>query len=204
MDSTNFRDPYGKKNITIIDRFGVYLSALAIKKHLPRNKELTIMDLGCGYDASLLVALRNKIKQGVGVDFSVNPNLNNISNLTFIESSIERAIEQNNEASPNVIMMVSVLEHLKNPEEILQKCYRLLPQGGTLLINVPTWRGKTFLEFSAFKLGLSPKIEMDDHKMYYDKRDLWPLLVSAGFKPSLINLRYHKFSLNLFAIAHKE
>jgi hypothetical protein len=72
-----------------------------------------------------------------------------------------------------------------------------------LLINVPTWRGKTLLELSAFRLGLSPKTEMDDHKMYYDKRDLWPLLVKAGFLPSRLQLRYHKFGLNLFATACK-
>ena len=49
--------------------------------------------------------------------------------------------------------------------------------------------------------GLSPQVEMDDHKMYYDKRDLWPVLVKAGFSPSRIALRYHKFGLNLFAVA---
>jgi hypothetical protein len=42
---------------------------------------------------------------------------------------------------------------------------------------------------------------MDDHKMYYDKRDLWPLLVKAGFRPHDIRLRYHKLGLNLFAAA---
>jgi len=46
-------------------------------------------------------------------------------------------------------------------------------------------------------------VEMDDHKMYYDKRDLWPLLVRAGFRPSRLRLSYHKFGLNLFAIAGK-
>ena len=46
-------------------------------------------------------------------------------------------------------------------------------------------------------------IEMDDHKMYYAKRDLWPLLVRAGFKPSRIKLQYHKFGLNLFAIVQQ-
>jgi hypothetical protein len=44
---------------------------------------------------------------------------------------------------------------------------------------------------------------MDEHKMYYDKRDLWPLLVKAGFLPSKISMRYHKFGLNLFAVAKK-
>ncbi len=50
----------------------------------------------------------------------------------------------------------------------------------------------------------TPKVEIDDHKMYYDKRDLWPMLVRAGFKPSQIRLRYHKFGLNLFAAARKD
>ena len=72
-----------------------------------------------------------------------------------------------------------------------------------LLANVPTWWGKAFLELSAFRLGTSPPEEMDDHKMYYDKRDLWPLLVRAGFRPSRIRLRYHKFGLNLFAVARR-
>jgi len=72
-----------------------------------------------------------------------------------------------------------------------------------LMINVPTWRGKKFLEFSAFRLGLSPASEIDDHRMYYDGRDLWPLLVKGGFKPSLIQMRYHKFGLNLFALVQK-
>jgi hypothetical protein len=44
---------------------------------------------------------------------------------------------------------------------------------------------------------------MDDHKMYYDPRDLWPLLVRAGFRPSAIRLHRHKFGLNLFAAATK-
>jgi len=41
---------------------------------------------------------------------------------------------------------------------------------------------------------------MDDHKMYYDERDLWPLLVRAGFAPSQIRCFSHKFGLNTFAI----
>jgi hypothetical protein len=80
----------------------------------------------------------------------------------------------------------------------------VLKPGGLLLVNVPTWRGKFFLEFSAFQLGTSPVVEMDDHKMYYDIRDLWPLLVRAGFRPSRIQLAYHKLGLNLFGVVRKE
>jgi len=99
--------------------------------------------------------------------------------------------------------LISVLEHLREPDFALRGLNGLLRPKGLLLINVPTWRGKFFLELSAFRLGLSPKVEMDDHKMYYDKRDLWPKLIAAGFFPSNVRLRYHKFGLNLFAVATK-
>jgi hypothetical protein len=40
---------------------------------------------------------------------------------------------------------------------------------------------------------------MDDHKWYFDPRELWLLLVRAGFKPSEIRCGRHKFGLNTFA-----
>ena len=101
-------------------------------------------------------------------------------------------------------MLISVLEHLAEPQFVIQSTWRLLRRSGLLLVNVPTWSGKRFLELSAFRFGFSPKVEIDDHKMYYDKRDLWPMLVRSGFKLSQIRLRYHKFGLNLFAAARKD
>ena len=41
---------------------------------------------------------------------------------------------------------------------------------------------------------------MDDHKTYYDVRDLWPLLIRAGSIPSLTRCFSHKFGLNTFAV----
>jgi SAM-dependent methyltransferase len=124
--------------------------------------------------------------------------------LQIIEAdSIEDALVRLKEEKFDVVMLISVLEHLSAPGVILESAREMLKPSGVLIVNVPTWRGKAFLEFSAFRLGLSPKVEMDDHKMYYDKRDLWPLLVRAGFKPSQIRLRYHKFGLNLLAAASK-
>ena len=41
---------------------------------------------------------------------------------------------------------------------------------------------------------------MNDHKMYYDPKDLWPLLVRAGFIPQNIRIGTHKFGLNSYAV----
>jgi 2-polyprenyl-3-methyl-5-hydroxy-6-metoxy-1,4-benzoquinol methylase len=162
-----------------------------------------VLEIGCGFAAKNLFAIEDQAKSLVGVDFNVSEVAKTHPKFTAIESDAVSAIEGLTDNSFDLILLVSVLEHLDDPADILRRCHGLLKAGGVLLINVPTWRGKGFLEFSAFRLGFSPKEEMDDHKMYYDKRDLWPLLVRGGFLPSNVRLRYHKFSLNLFAICQR-
>ncbi len=193
------QESYGQHGASAVDRFGVWLSSRAIQRALGNRQSLDALDLGCGYHAKLLRALRPNLKSGLGVDVQISPEARTDQAITYLESTIELAFPQLADNSFDLILMISVLEHLWNPAEALVSCKRILRAGGFLLINVPTWRGKAFLEFSAFRLGTSPALEMDDHKMYYDKNDLWPLLVRAGFKPSHIRMKYHKFGLNLFA-----
>ncbi len=192
---------YGQQKGSVVDRFGVWLSRRAIDRAVAGRTGLDVLDLGCGYHATLLRALGDRRKTGLGVDLQISPEAKTEPGLSFVESPIETALPNLAEASFDLVLMTSVLEHLWEPLAALRHCRRVLRPGGLLLVNVPTWRGKFFLEFSAFRLGTSPASEMDDHKMYYDKRDLWPLLVAAGFLPSRLSLSYHKFGLNLFAIA---
>jgi len=196
-------EAYGRKGLSLVDRFGVYLSRRAILRHLPRQRPGRVLDLGCGYRAALLQALAPHVESGVGVDVQIDPALRRADKLSFVAAPIEDALPGLGTDSFDLVLLISVLEHLWEPLAVLEQCHRVLRPGGLLLVNVPTWRGKFFLEFSAFRLGTSPALEMDDHKMYYDQRDLWPLLVRAGFKPSRIRLSYHKFGLNLFGVLQK-
>ena len=202
---TNRRqESFGQAELTFVDRLGIGLSERAIARELPDRTDLEVLELGCGFRATHLVALGPRLKRGVGVDFQIARELINRPNLVFHEGAIEETLPRLVGESFDAVLLISVLEHLSDPLSVLEAAYTLLRVSGALLINVPTWRGKGWLEFSAFRLGLSPRTEMDDHKMYYDKHDLWPLLVRAGFKPSLIKLRYHKLGLNLFAVARRE
>jgi len=197
------QEAYGQRQLTWVDRFGVYLSKRRILGYLLKRNDLAILDLGCGYHATLLRALLPYARSGLGVDVRISPEARSVDKVSFIESTIESAWPELEDGRYDLVLLISVLEHLWEPLPALEHCCRILRPGGLLLVNVPTWRGKFFLEFSAFRLGTSPAVEMDDHKMYYNKPDLWPMLVRAGFKPSRLRLRYHKFGLNLFAAAQK-
>ncbi|MFN2623021.1 MAG: class I SAM-dependent methyltransferase [Chthoniobacterales bacterium] len=202
--NTRAHKSYGQEELTVVDRMGVWLSQRAIRRELPQRNDLEVLELGCGFRATQLLALAPNLRRGVGVDFRIAPELEHLEKFTFHQGTIEEALLTLAGQSFDAILLISVLEHLSDPLFVIEAIRGLLKPAGVALMNVPTWRGKGFLEFSAFRLGLSPKVEMDDHKMYYDKRDLWPLLIRAGFKPSLIKLRYHKFGLNLFAVARRE
>jgi SAM-dependent methyltransferase len=184
---------------SVVDRFGVWLSARALRREVGSFSGKRLGDFGCGFHATFARSVLDDVASAVLVDVALADDLKSDRRVEAIEGQLPEALAGIPDRSLDVTMCISVLEHLWDPLEMLRELRRLTAQGGVCLINVPTWRGKRFLELSAYRLGLSPREEMDDHKRYYDPRDLWPLLVSAGFVPHSIRCYRHKFGLNTFA-----
>jgi SAM-dependent methyltransferase len=182
-----------------VDRFGVWLSARALNRHVSSFAGKSVGDFGCGYEARFIRSVLPELERAVLVDVALAPDLKAHARITAIEGALPNALRDLDDASLDIVLCISVLEHLWEPFETLVELRRIVAPGGVCLVNVPSWRGKRFLELSAFRLGLSPAEEMDDHKAYYDPSDLWPLLVRAGFLPHNIDCRKHKFGLNTFA-----
>ncbi len=182
-----------------VDRFGVWLSSRAVRKH-GEVAGRRVADLGCGFNARFSRTLADEAQALTLVDVALADDLKDDPRITTIEAPLEDALPQIPDASIDLLLMLSVLEHLREPQQALDAIARVLAPGGVALINVPSWRGKRYLEFSAFRLGTSPAEEMDDHKAYYDPKDLWPMLVKAGFRPSSLKVYRHKFGLNTFAV----
>ena len=204
LDRPARQESYLQHGSSFVDRLRTRLVEREILKRLPRTGGLRVLDLGCGYHAACLKAIGDRLAQGVGVDFRVSEESRRHPRLRFIDSSVEDALPELPAEAFDVVLCISLLEHLGDPAQSLSHCHRVLKRGGRLLVNVPTWYAKPVLELSAFKLGTSPALDMDEHKMYYSKRDLWPLLVRAGFKPSRIRLEYRKLCMILFATAVKQ
>jgi len=185
---------------TAIDRFGVWLSARQIRRWAGSMAGKRIADIGCGYHAAFVRTILPNLERAVLVDSALAADLKESPKVIGIEGTLPDVLDQVPSASLDIVLCISVLEHLWEPLTVVQHCRRIVRSEGICLFNVPSWRGRKFLEYSAFRLGLSPKDEMDDHKTYYDVKDLWPLLVRAGFLPSHIRCFPHKFGLNTFAI----
>lgn len=195
---------YGEdRQLTPIDRFGVWLSSRRVRRSVRDFTGKRVADIGCGYHATIARTLLDRVERLVLLDIAVESRLAEHPRVTVIEGWLPDALARIADGSQDVVICNSVLEHLWEPLATLEELARILAPRGVLLLNVPSWRGKSFLEFTAFRLGSSPE-EMNDHKMYYDPRDLWPLLVRAGFRPSDINCFRHKFGLNTFARCRKE
>lgn len=186
-------------DLTIVDRFGVWLSGRQIRRHVPSFDGLAVADIGCGYEATFVRRVLGRVDRAVLLDVALAPDLASAPGVEAIEGALPDTLAKVPDASVDVAMCTSVLEHLWDPERALAEMRRILRPAGVALVNVPSWRGKWFLELSAFRLGLSPADEMNDHKTYYDPRDIWPMLVKAGFRPQDISVRRHKFGLNTFA-----
>jgi SAM-dependent methyltransferase len=186
-----------------VDRFGLWLSARRIRRHVPSFGGLRIADVGCGYHATFARSVLDEVDHAVLLDVALDRDIKRHPHVEVIEGPLPDTLAELDAGSVDVVLCVSVLEHLWEPQRALAEMQRLLRPSGFCLVNVPSWRGKRFLELSAFRLGLSPADEMNDHKAYYDPRDLWPLLVRAGFRPQDIRLSRHKFGLNTFAACQK-
>jgi SAM-dependent methyltransferase len=192
---------YGQhRRLTPVDRFGIWLSARALRAHVPSFTGKRVGDFGCGYDARFVRSVLDEVGHATLVDVALAPDLKGDRRVTAIEGTLPDAVEAVADDSLDVVLCISVLEHLWDPVALVRELRRVAAPGGSCLINVPSWRGKRFLEFSAFRLGLSPAEEIRDHKTYYDPAELAAVLVEGGFRRDEIDCRRHKFGLNTFAV----
>jgi SAM-dependent methyltransferase len=201
MRSQSFGEAH---HLTLVDRFGIWLSRRQIRHWVPSVTGKVIGDFGCGFRARLAESMLGEVSRAYLADVTLAEDVASDAKVVALEGPLPGTLRAVPDGELDVALCISVLDHLTEPDELLRQVVRSLKPGGIALLNVPSWRGKCFLEISAFRLRLSPAAEMDDHKTYYDVRDLWPKLVAAGFRPSRIRCFSHKFGLNTFAVCRKD
>src|ERR1700758_2698132 len=123
---------------TLVDRFGVWLSARQIVKHAGPLAGKRIGDFGCGYNAHFIRSVLTKVESAALVDSALAPDLKTEPKVTAIEGVIPDVLGRIPTASLDIILCVSVLEHLWNPLPAIQECLRIVRPNGLCLFNVPS------------------------------------------------------------------
>jgi SAM-dependent methyltransferase len=192
---------YGQKSkLSMLDIVGQHLSSrriVRLSKNLDRYGRL--LDLGCGFNASLTKPIWKLFDSIYLADVEVDINLENLGNksIQIIKGELPDSLKTTHLSDVDLIVANNILEHLVDPARLLKALHACRSEKSIIYVNVPSWRGKFFLELAAFKFGLAPRAEMEDHKFYFDKKSLWILVRGSGFKPSEISIKNTKFGLNV-------
>ncbi len=169
-----------------------------VLSHIPESS--IVLDIGCGTSAAFLKAISSRIKQGFGIDFKVNENIN-IPNIKTQRVMLEDRLPFQ-DSSFEIVTMLAVLEHIEREQEILSEIYRVLVPGGKLILTVPSIWAQPVLEFLSYKLKIVSESEIRDHKRYYTREKLEKVLVQiTGFQA--LNHHYFQLGMNNFCTVIK-
>jgi len=150
-----------------------------------------ILDIGCG--SADLVKFLNESQYCCGID--INKTLIEDLKMKYPQNFYCINIDEE-EISIDIIFdtitMIAVIEHLKNPRNILQQCRSLLKNGGYLVITTPTPFGDKIHKIGA-RLGLTSKEAVKEHYKIYPYEDMKNLLASCRFELQ----KYQKFELGM-------
>jgi 2-polyprenyl-3-methyl-5-hydroxy-6-metoxy-1,4-benzoquinol methylase len=185
---------------SLADRAGTWLNSRQIRRRVRGFGGKRVVDIGCGFQGVFARSILEEVEHATLVDLSLADDLKAHPKVTAILGELPDVLARVGSQSVDVVVCNNVLEHLWQPTVALEHVRRMLRAGGIAYLNVPSWRGKTFLEMAAFRLGLTSAAEIDDHKAYYTRRELWRLVVASGFKPSRVECHSHKLGLNTFAV----
>ena len=166
--------------------------------HIRAHQNCRLLDVGCGWDARFLRSVEPYIEDGVGIDFKA-PKIKEGKIRTERLMLTDSLPFQ--DASFDIVTMLAVLEHLDHPEALLHEIWRVLAPEGHLVLTVPSKLSRPVLEFLAFRMGLLSRVEIADHKAYFDKRSLKRLLAQIGFKDTMHH--YFQAGMNNFCVAKR-
>jgi SAM-dependent methyltransferase len=119
--------------------------ASIIKRYIPRDTSLTILDIGCGHGTFVYFLGRAGYNDVSGIDSSAEQV--EVAQQLGIERVYHRRLNeylsQARECSADVVLLIDILEHLTRGELLvaLDEVFRILRPGGKCIVHVPNGGG---------------------------------------------------------------
>jgi SAM-dependent methyltransferase len=194
---------YGQDGEGLVSQAGRWNARRVVRRRIGSVERTRLGDFGSGFDAQFVRDVLPSVAHATVIDLALADDLKTNPKVTAIEGELPEIAAKVDDESLDVVLCVSVLEHVVDDVGLLSELRRVLTPGGRLLVHVPSWRGKRFLEAAAFRLGWSPADEMNDHKRYYDPEELWPKARAVGFLPEQMRCFHHQLGCSTMLIARR-
>src|SRR5690242_3653637 len=98
--------------MTIVDKAGVWLSAHQIRRTVGDVTGKDVGDFGCGFEATYVRSVLPRLRSATLVDLALADDLKSSAKVTAIEGALPAALAALPDRSLDVILCVSVIEHL--------------------------------------------------------------------------------------------
>jgi 2-polyprenyl-3-methyl-5-hydroxy-6-metoxy-1,4-benzoquinol methylase len=137
-----------------------------------------LLDIGCG-NGSLLLHMRSLGWEVSGIEpdpksaeqahaAGLNVQVGLLQQVSLPEGHFDAAI------------LSHVIEHLHDPVETLQRCWKLLKPGGALVIYTPNYDSRGRVVWGRYWFGLDPP----RHLVLFTEKSLWQTMERCGFSVS--------------------
>lgn len=141
------------------------------------RKVQTLLDIGCG-DGVLVEVARQANITSVGSEISESL-IHLVRQRLGEETVVPSDLTQLPEAHYDVITLINVLEHLRNPGDMLENSARLLKPDGILLVHTPNQGGLPARLYGAKWHQIEPL----EHFYYFSAQTLAALMRKASLEP---------------------
>ena len=167
---------------------------LSLKKRKGFNKfidkDKVVLDVGCGDGEHYGKYILSLTKEYYGIDVSLS-SVENAKKLGIkaILHNLEEEFPFENSFF-DVVITFDILEHLFDPEVVLNECQRVLKKDGILIVNIPNIvhiENRLQFLFGKFNPGGSPLTNwdrpwVDPHIRFFTKKIIIKLLKKIGFQ----------------------
>lgn len=167
-------------------------------KYIEENSN--VLDIGCGF-AEIAEFLPEEIKY-IGIEkdeYLFNYCKKKYPKKTFLFGSAEEIIKKLDDKF-DVILLLSVIEHLNNPFKFILNLKNILKEKGKIIIYTPSKKAKIFLSIGS-KIGILSKVAEKEHKSLIDFFKVKEILVQNGYK--FVSKKNYLFGLSYIIIFEK-
>ena len=148
---------------------------------LDEGRSLNILDLGSG-DGRFLSLIRkysSNLHNFYGIELSAKATeIASKKGFKVMSGNLEKIDIKEWNGKFDLIIMHQLIEHVRYPDKLLQKCYRWLKNGGIMSIETPEFAG---LDFTLFKRRYWGGWHFPRHFFIFNRNSITKLLIENNF-----------------------